>query len=566
MIFHTGDLRVERWSVKTQAVTDVRDVYWPSPCLASALASTGRAAACVDMDGHLTLLDVETGEQIVQRRNFYRISGGDLMLLLMKLLGNTRFSGDLSVQFSPSGRFFAAGYTGYADSGTYVYDLDQRAVINLRDPARRLLGGTFAFLAGDRLLGLNAREPKRSGVVKLPEGQVTTEVALPAAALEGTADPRFVILRPHEKFAMGLFELQSGTVITGLDTLAVDVFDGQYATERGVSQLGIYAIAGGQLRSSAELPATQLPTARTGATSPDLRWLALSATGRGAMWDLSKGERIAYFRDFDGSFVDADGTVFADLPDARGERRAIGRYDPRMRALTSMGEITAEYARQYGPWLLLRRHELSFVTAPGVEYRVRDVRYSTPGWSARFEQHAPDDYWFHPQSDALALIWTANSNGGRDRLRQDPALRKTIDMGDLAGDYVIELMDAATGKLRGRRVLETGRGSFRLLGVLARGDRLLVSDSLNRVLVYSMASGELKGYVFGDKPIISADGRRLAVSTGTGRFAVFDLDTLQRLTELRFRHEVPFAALSPDGSRLLAITADQQALVVEVKR
>jgi hypothetical protein len=130
-----------------------------------------------------------------------------------------------------------------------------------------------------------------------------------------------------------------------------------------------------------------------------------------------------------------------------------------MRALTSTGEINAEYARQYGPWLLLRRHELSFVAAPGVEYRVRDVRYSAPGWSARFEQHAPDDYWFHPQSDALALIWTANSAGGRDRLRQDPALRKTIDMGDLAGDYVIELMDAATGKLRGRRVLETGRGS-----------------------------------------------------------------------------------------------------------
>lgn len=567
VIFHTPDLRVERWSIEKGAVTDVRDVYWPSPCLATALAATGRAAACVDLDGHLTLLDVESGAQIVQRRSFYRIGSGDIMLLLLRLLNssNTRFSGDLSVQFSPSGRFLAAGYTGYADSGTYLYDLEQNAAVNLRDPAKRLLGGTFAFLSGDRLLGLNAREPRRSGIVQLPAGQVTSEVSLPAAALEGTADPRFALVRPHERFAIGLLDLETSAVVTGLDTLAADVFDGKYVTERGVSHLGLFGVAGSQLQSTVELPGTNLARTRTGSVTPDFRWLALSARGRGAMWDLTSGERAAYFRDFDGSFLDADGTLYADMPTAGSEQRALARYDPRTRAMTNTGAISAEYARQYGPWLLLRRLQFAILTAPGVSYQVLDVRKSPgPGWTANFERDPPDDYWFHPQSDALALIWAANSTAGRERLRRDPALRKTIDMGDLVGDYVIELMDAATGTLRGRRVLETGRGSFRLLGVLARGDRLLVSDSLNRVLVYSLASGELKGYVFGSDPVISGDGRRLAVTTGTGRIAVFDLDTLERRTELRFKHDVPFAALNPDGTRLLAVTADRQAVIIRV--
>ena len=563
VIFHTPDLRVERWSVQTGAAVAVRDVYWPAPCLATALAPTGRAAACVDIDGHLTLLDVESGGQIAQRRGFYRISGGDVMWLLLRVFSNTRTSGDLSMQFSPGGRYLAAGYTGYMDSGAYLYDLEQNVALNLRDPAKRLLGGTFAFLPDERLVGLNSRDPKRSGIVQLPGGQVA-ELPLPAAAIEGTADPRFLIVRPHDRFAVGLFDLQRQTVVTGLDSNAADVFDGQYATERGVAHLGLYGLAGAQLRTSAELPATRLPAARTGAISSDFRWLALSARGRAAMWDLSRGERIAYFQDFDGSFMEPDGTLFVDLPSSGTQPRTVARFDLKTRALAGTGAINSEYARQYGPWLLLRRHRLALLEAPGVEYQVTDVRKPAQGWTKNFERYGPDDYWFHPESDALALIWSANDAGGRDRLRQDPGLRKTVDTGDLAGDYLIEIIDAASGTLRARRVLETGRGSFRLLGVLVRGDRLFVSDSLNRVLAYSLSTGELKGYVFGSNPIISADGRRFAVTTGTGRLAVFQADTLARVNEFRFRTDVPFAALNADGSRLLAVTADQLAIEIDL--
>jgi hypothetical protein len=45
---------------------------------------------------------------------------------------------------------------------------------------------------------------------------------------------------------------------------------------------------------------------------------------------------------------------------------------------------------------------------------------------------------------------------------------------------------------------------------------------------------------------------------------VFQVDTLARVTELRFRTEVPFAALSPDGTRLLAVTADQMAVEIDL--
>jgi Tol biopolymer transport system component len=133
------------------------------------------------------------------------------------------------------------------------------------------------------------------------------------------------------------------------------------------------------------------------------------------------------------------------------------------------------------------------------------------------------------------------------------------------GDYVLEIIDAASGASRGRLLIETGKGSFGLTGAIVAGDRLLLSDTLGRVLSYSTRTRELQGHAFGDEPAISAPAGLLAVNTGGGRVVLYDLDTMARKDQLTFANEVVLKAFSPDGTKLFALTSDQTAIVIGLR-
>ena len=138
-------------------------------------------------------------------------------------------------------------------------------------------------------------------------------------------------------------------------------------------------------------------------------------------------------------------------------------------------------------------------------------------------------------------------------------------MGDVKGDYVVDLIDPATGNLRRRMLLETGKGSFHVHDLMVRGDSMFVTDSLGRVLTYTVSTGDLRGYAFGDEPVVSADGKTLMVDSGIGRLVLYDTTAMTRRTELRFKQPVVYKTFSADGTKLLALTADQTMHLLEVK-
>jgi hypothetical protein len=257
--------------------------------------------------------------------------------------------------------------------------------------------------------------------------------------------------------------------------------------------------------------------------------------------------------------------VFAD-PATGNWRRSIMRFDIAARRYTPGPQLTADHAAQYGQWLLLARPLEGNINSYGAAYQVRDIRrVEQPGWVKVFEKDAPDDYWFHAQSDALAFVWMADRPAGRVKIREDEVLKKTVDMGDVKGDYVIDLIDPGTGNLRRRMLLETGKGSFHVDDLMVRGDSMFVTDSLGRVLTYTVSTGELRGYAFGDDAVASADGKTLAVDTGIGRLVLYETAAMTRRTDLRFKQPVVFKTFSADGSKLLVVTADQTMHLLDVK-
>ena len=269
--------------------------------------------------------------------------------------------------------------------------------------------------------------------------------------------------------------------------------------------------------------------------------------------------------DYFGAFIDETGTVLAD-PATGNWRRSIMRFDTTARKYAPGAQLSADHAAQYGQWLLLARPLEGDINSYGAAYQVRDIRrVEQPGWVKVFDKEAPDDYWFHPQSDALAFVWIADRPAGRVKIREDEVLKKTVDMGDVKGDYVVDLIDPATGNLRRRVLLETGKGSFRVHDLMVRGDSMFVTDSLGRVLTYTVSTGDLRGYAFGDEPVVSADGKTLMVDSGIGRLVLYDTAAMTRRTELRFKQPVVYKTFSADGTKLLALTADQTMHLLDVK-
>jgi hypothetical protein len=257
---------------------------------------------------------------------------------------------------------------------------------------------------------------------------------------------------------------------------------------------------------------------------------------------------VAYVRGFNGAYFDDSGLFFADMPAVAGEGRAILRLSPVVGQYTRSAEIRDRYAAQSGRWLMTPRD-----SSAGAILDMRDVRLPDPLWTRTYQRDPPET-WLHPGSECVVLTWDAASPAGREIIRKDPELKAHADMRDIEGDYVLEIVDAEKGQTRQRMLLETGKGSFRIGEITVVGDWLLVSDTIGRVLVYSVRSGDYKGYAVGEEPAISPSANKLAVDAGGGRLVVYDLQTMRHLDDYTFTHPIVLTAFKP--GRVQAFRAD----------
>jgi hypothetical protein len=352
--------------------------------------------------------------------------------------------------------------------------------------------------------------------------------------------------------------------VKGNATAALDIHGDVFVAERTSGDLGLYSMSGNVLMQSVALPPNALGRLRAATVSRDLKWLAVSERSRGAVWDLTRGERVFHIRGFRGGFFDDTGALYADFPKAGAEARTMVRLDLAQKQSTSAGEIADDDSFQSGRLLLARKEAQPGRASGGVRYEVRDVRRPAPLWSKAF-QDEPPSVWAHAEGDTVILSLPASSPAGREFIRKDPVLSKTVKLGDIEGDYVLDILDADTGTPRRRMLFETGKGSFRIADLYSRGDWLVVSDSMGRVLVYALGTGELKGHVFGNQPVISPASGLLAVENGH-KLVLYDLATLKRRDELTFADSIAVKSFSADGRRLFVLTASQTAYVLDVVR
>lgn len=319
--------------------------------------------------------------------------------------------------------------------------------------------------------------------------------------------------------------------------------------------------------ATALLPRSPLGRLRAVAVSPDLQWLAISERNRGGVWNLGKGDRVFYVRGFRGAYFGEDGVLYADFPKLDATERNVARLHLARREVAQGTPVEDKESRahQHGQFLVsFRPVKKGGSFEENVVLEVRDARSGDVLWSRNFPKEAPDEY-ADPREGTMVLRWAVSTGAAKAAIKENPALKSRLAaMKEKEGDYFIQVLDLRSGKVLGQLLIETGKGSFRIASLVAAGDWVVMEDTANRILVYSLSTGEQKGRVFGDRAAISKTSGLLCVENVRGQVAIYDLATFEKRDQFVFTSPVSVAEFGHDGQRLFVLTANQTAYVFDL--
>jgi hypothetical protein len=154
--------------------------------------------------------------------------------------------------------------------------------------------------------------------------------------------------------------------------------------------------------------------------------------------------------------------------------------------------------------------------------------------------------------------------GASNEVKLDPELKQKYAALPNKNDAIlIEVLDPITGKTRGSIFVDTGNYSF--LGTVATtaGDTVLLYDTHNRTLVYSLSSGQQKGKVLGRFRALSAGGDQMLIETEAGVAELYSTSSLQSLEKYTFPSRITHAEFVASG-RLMVLAADQTIYEIKV--
>lgn len=316
------------------------------------------------------------------------------------------------------------------------------------------------------------------------------------------------------------------------------------------------------------------------AASQSEAWLALSGRSRGGVWNVGgKGEAVLALRDFQGGYLSDDGYFFGEFPKTEDVERNVARFNLSNGEAVAGPKIEGDSSHQYGQYLFTIKSAKAAEKPPEsdnapkinpAEYRrnvvieMFDARTMKSLWSQAFPKEAPR-VWIAPGNQTMALLWSVTADAAKSEINADPQLTQTLArMKEKVGDYFLKIVDAQSGKEIGKRLIETGKASFRVSNIFAAGDSVIVTDTQNRVLVYSLKTGEQKGRVFGAYAAVSPASKLLCVENESGKLAVYDLATMEKRDEFIFTRPISMLRFSQDGKRLFVLTVGQTVYILDM--
>lgn len=558
MVFYDKELRVEKWDIATQQRAALHALTVPD-CYQSSLSPSGEYMACIDVSADfgfgLHVIEVSSNKTVYTKKNFYTATWSDYFTLwLGRLVGQP--TNIFELRFSPDSRYFVAGH----HTASLAYDLKSGTEVHLPSRIHEMLAFTFAFVSPEEIAGVvgggNFGKLVRA---RFPSGEKVDEFKLPAYGhLYSTSQSNYLLMRPAASFPVGIVDLSGKKITLAFKSPGFAIYGQLFAGEQASGEVALFAAADQKRVGRIQLPDSPLAGARTSAFSSDGKWLAVSGGARGSLWQLDSGERIFFTQSFEGASFD-HGQMIAKFPQQEKVPSRVFQFDPASKGGKKLYEFALDEKRvwQQGRVLIKVRPEKEndnvFLRSNSV-LEVRDVRTNALLWERKIGKALPR---FFCSQNVLSLV-TGDWDSMRAAAKEDAALNTALNSINGKRDaYILQAFEVSTGKLLGTVLVDTGKLSFRVKWAETFGDTVLVADSLNRTLVYSLKSGQQKGKVPGYVRATTIKGDRMLVEMGHGVADLYDTGTLQPLAHYSFSSRLSDAEFTSDGSALMVLTADQ---------
>jgi hypothetical protein len=586
IVFYDPEYRVERWSLASEERETVHEVAPNQGCLQSALAPDGQTLACATSDWGVRLYDVSTGG-VVFEKTFYTLNAVDDAPDLWRMAAsgnpNPQF---YQMRFSPNARYLVVARRFHS----LAVDVEKRQAVSLPGSIRDRIGGAFTFVGSDRIAGLHIYTPQESGIVTFPGGAVVQKLALGRHSLAAPTrgDAYLFLGQVQAPLAVGLFAVKENKLVGGSRTFGIDVYDDLCVSELRGGQLALQKIGESKALAVAAVPSGPLSRLRAADISPGLDLLAVSQSSRGVVWDLQSGKAISV-RGFRGARAEA-GQAYLDFPPEGQAPRAVIRMEPntqsgqavvQIEAPRPAGElppgpgqaagaspisakVVASEVRQHGGFLVGVKDGRK--KDDGRSLAVFDARTGRELWTMALAGRSGGAMTVSPEHHCLIFLFNYAAAAARSIADANPAVVRQFEGLKAKKEDVglLEVFDLGTGRLRGHVLVDFGRSSFLSNTAVAKGDHLLLGDTANRTLVYSLRSGALLGRAFGQPLDLATGADRVCVQNAAGEVSIYSMPEMQKVDEYSFPSAAVFARFSGDGKRLFVLTQDQTAYTIDL--
>jgi len=562
--FNTAGLHIEQWSVQEKKLLAAHEMLPKTPCYETRLSPDGRTLICVEFDLDLdqlglAMLDTTSSAVLWEKKSWLKPDYGLAYSLLVSQA--VRASAPVFISsYSEDGNtlLFAGGDVKTA------FDLKQRAVIKTGGEIRNSITGDYAFLGNDKLAGVSLFEPTKSGLYSFPDGGLYRKVSMPFHDVSSVSHPGtnlHVLAYGARDYAVGLIDLSTDKVLMMLKSRALDEDNGAVVGETEGGAIALAHLSPSDVpQKHVILPLSPLPFSLVSAISKDGTYLALSIGRRGALWELSSGQRLASFSGFTDAVWTDDDKLYLDVAKAgEVERHIIEASVATSRVKTMPYKVDDETHMRYGR-LTDWKQDIKKKTWV---LSLHDPANNNVIWSRNF----PDRYFNYTASYGnrdLIFNFQLNSHTAKEALKADAKLaeeQQVIKRKDSA--RLIEVLDGQTGEEGGSVVVELPPNYAGTDGINRAGDLLYVAGVDDRTAVYSMSTGkqvrELVGYVI----TLDAATGRVFTANRIGEGMVYGADGVE-LAHYQVGDPIRFALFREGATLVTILTADQKIRTMQV--
>jgi hypothetical protein len=616
VVFGTEGLRFEKWNIADAKPVEIRELVVRRDCWEHEFSPDGKYLACVDYGLGLNVLDTQTGKRLWEKKEFAELNVFELFAWITTEIRDDErehLNKFFHLRFSPDSHYLVATRSNkfrfkfkidmltadQTEDNLLALDLSTLKPVSTGGELKKATRRPFIFIAPDKILGMMPNSVEGAGLFTFPQGKRLSKFNLAADELKPTGNPNYVIVKPLANALMGIFDVSMGTIVNGMNKADATLWNETIFFELASGSVSVATVKYDPVEKflkttsigTVEIPVAAMRRLYAANVSDDMKWLAVSSKTRGAIWDLSSGERKIHVRGFRGAIVAANGAAIGDFPRYSPVNHSLVFMDAVKNEVNALREIPEKGARQYGRFVMIRKSlkepkekdakekesEKAALAIPGdlsdddslnreVRFELHDVVNDKLVWSKEFKKEAPD-FFFDDYSGRIIFYWSLGSDAGKARLKEEAALgERARQMGNKDDDYIVEVYDAFAGKSVGVLLLETGKGSFDIESGFSEGNWLVLRDDNNRVLIYAIKEGELRHRFFGANAAMNPSRQQVIVENYPGELTVYDLATGNTQARLRFKTGAAFVRFSLDGKKLLVLTAGQVAYAFDTDR